>query len=199
MTGRGSCRGRTAPGSGSSRDTTGAGSAGPAWAAGRSIAIRGRAWRRSRRPASSAPPMPSIAAKTWTGTGSMPSSSTVLMSRYRPLRILNCGPLAFAPSTTGHGNCTRSRTAGSSCFSRCLARHQRRPLRSCCGWRSLACPPASSSTGSALPSPYCTRCGSRSGRQRERPACRLTCTPTRAVGRARSAWGSRAWNRATSR
>ena len=41
-----------------------------------------------------------------------------------------------------------------------------------------------------LPSPCCTRCGSRSGRQPRRRACRSICTPTRAAGRARSGSGS---------
>src|SRR5205823_5892322 len=57
----------------------------------------------SRSPASSARQTPSIAAKTWTATGSMPSSSTVPMSRSRPSSTPSCGPPAFAPSTTGAG------------------------------------------------------------------------------------------------
>ena len=100
--------------------------AGPASAGGRSIAIRGPAWRRSRSPASSAPPMPDTAAKTWTATASTPSSSTAPTSRSRRSRTRSCAPPACAPSTTGRASCTRSRTAGSSCCCRCRARRPRR-------------------------------------------------------------------------
>jgi hypothetical protein len=45
-------------------------------------------------------------------------------------------------------------------------------------------PPGSSLIGPVLPNPCCTRCGSRSGQPPRRPACRSTCTPIPAAGRA---------------
>src|SRR5204863_72537 len=104
--------------------------------------------------------------------GSMPSSATVPMSRSRHQESGTAGCLRSRRQRLGTGIGTRSRTAGSACFCRCRARHRRRPSQSCSGWRNSACPPRSFSTGSAPPSRYCTRCGSRSGPQRPGQACR---------------------------
>ena len=109
----------------------------------------------------------------------------------------NCAPPACAPSTTGRASFTRSRTAGSSCCSRCPARPRRRLSRSSCGWRNSACPPGSSSTGFSRPSRCCTRCGSRCGPPPRKWECRSICTPTRAAARASWGSGSPASTRAT--